>query len=91
MHSFSLEHVNDMSTYRRRSFRVTKDLHVLTAILTHPLGSGVRAWGAAATYCEGQLQRLLGLQGAAATVTASGAAATVRAWRASARLQLQRL
>ena len=27
MHSFSLEHVNDMSTYRRRSFRVTKDLH----------------------------------------------------------------
>ena len=26
MHSFSLEHVNDMSAYRRRSFRVTKDL-----------------------------------------------------------------
>ena len=28
MHSFSLEHVNDMSTYRRRSFRVTKDLQL---------------------------------------------------------------
>ena len=30
MHSFSLEHMNDMSTYRRRSFRVTKDLQSLS-------------------------------------------------------------
>ena len=41
VHSFSLEHVNHMTAYRRRSFRVRENLHGSGAWDSPSFGKGV--------------------------------------------------